>query len=377
MSTIKYNNQTLIDLMNYLRTNSTEVFQDDLLFTNIIQTEKVNSYKLYKEIIQQKGYEDLLGNIFMQWYTANKIMLNFHRHTSDISYVDTNLLLESFGYPYGKYHSQLERQRLGLNINNYFARKGEPQMLVELLRSFNLDNIHLCEVWLNKTFTNDDLYFSMRVIARSGDLYVPDEKINDFKIDFNEVVDADPLWNTGGYTKEDILQRSNDPSQLINLPSMTPYIALGVGSEWIRGRMGWAYINRQVRNEWLTYLYNDPHKSTPGPSDPHYPPVDFNPDKPQQNLQYGDPMEVTPVGNLNRQIYIPGYDNYISLFELVITLSYLYNEVFERNPIATIPNDFKHFELQLGDEYLDDVEMYIDEYNSCFSRPKRKIRYGS
>lgn len=353
---IQINLENFFKIIAYLRDNSSVDFKDEK-FVSIISDEFSKTNEYYEQVINQNTHTDLLGDLIKQWYTANKAFLTQTKMSSNIDMVDTDLLLRSFGYPYSGLHSSSQKKSLCLNINSMYARKCEPEVINDVLKSFGVSNMYLFEYWVRKK--NDQILLVPEVVIRSGVAFL--DNLNELEVELDSAVMSDPHWR---YTEAQLL--ALNAQNKIRLPSLSPYFGVAFASNWLDNRKVILALVRIMRNQYNEWMYGDAHATS---GNILFDPAGFNPDAPQQGLAHGDVTLMTPAGNISRDIYIPSFGNVISLLELMMSISYVYNKTFLRTTTYDEPNELKHYELLLGDEFLDDDVMLVNELNKTYTMP--------
>lgn len=296
----------------------------ETMLESIARNEKVKTEAYFEQVIDQPVYftDDYLRirRFLIDWYSAYRTLLFFHKNLSDIKYINKVLLLESFGYFFHYLNNDATQEFLCYNLNRLYAYKGTPETIIAIIESANILGFKLFEYWLIKD--GEELKFEPRSVFTYDQLNVSELRTYSFSYDY--VTNPDPHWQ---YTASEILALNE--TEPLKLPSMTPYFGLVKIVNWVKDtRIAMAKIKRTVREQ--LSIWND-------------------------------------VGTLPHEILYDPTNQTVSLLELYCSWVYAYYLYYDLDMGIETNSGDKVCEITLPQEIVYDNAVYIDEFERHYN----------
>lgn len=235
-------------------------------------------------------------------------------------------LLELFGYTNHSLLDENTKRSFVQDIARLYKNKGNPSAIRDIINYTIFLDSEIVEFWLSRNRKDNDVFFIGQAVRDSflGKL------IGTINKDYNSLTLSDPHWQ---YTKSQIIELDNNLPGY-GLPSMSPYFTLGINLDLAGLSKGILYLSREAKRQYNIYNTN-------------------------KNLFINE--------QLNR---ISSFDGYLSILELLLTTSYLYNYRFNRN--ATIEPGTKIMSWNptspnsTSDQFIADYNKYFE--SNLFAR---------
>jgi len=296
---------------------------------------KEDSENYFSVVLDQGIYntDDYLKfrTFLIYWYAGFKT-LNYEEKTkSDIDIVDKDLLLQSLGYTLYYLHNDANKKILSTTISDLYSIKGSPLSIQQAFTLLGLNNFTIYEYWLYVSSDNTTLYLQPEAITDTSLVTSFDNAYNFLTKSLSSVTVDDPHWY---YTESEII--SINDSEPLGLPSLTPYIGLASANDWIyQSKLIMSRTSRIIKMQYNELINNN-----------------IQPPK----IYYFSPL-----------------DSNLSILEIVLSLSYLYNTIYGRTnePQRNGIDEFI-YQFQGDKNILTDDVVFINEFNDAFRVPKTK-----
>jgi len=217
----------------------------------LAQAERTKANSYFVNVIDQIPHstEDYkrLRSFLIDLYATHRTIANLSSQSSDprsMANEQLDELFRSFGYQYSTILRQASPEPLESKINlfldlvNLYKIKGTPRGLLEVLQYYGVPKLDIYSFWLRLN-EQGNLEFRGNVVA--GTTLNP----SSITLDYGLLTSSDPHWL---YTESQIKQLHQ--SNLINLPSKTPYIGIQpvaeIGSET-------SILVRKVQDQYFDY----------------------------------------------------------------------------------------------------------------------------
>ena len=235
-------------------------FLNSKLESTLLDTQDI-SLNFFNNIIEQSIYYSTdwlrFKNLLLDWYTSYSFFMNVHKNISNPEYINKDLMLESFGYPYSSYHNDDVKKSLLLNYVSLLKGKGTPETLRDMLFFTTIQNLYFFEYWLVQDYTKigtDSLNFVPEIVFAPADGSTIN--IDSLSKKYTDLFDKstntwfDPHWF---YEAQDVLNLNSTSD--ITLPSMTPYYGLSFFVDWQASQKNITIkINRMLTDQYNEYI---------------------------------------------------------------------------------------------------------------------------
>lgn len=298
----------------------------------LIET-KTKTETYFKQIVDQPIYKTSdylrLRKFLIYWYASFNTISSQEKKTSDINFIDKGLLLRSLGYELYTEHSDIHQKTLCTQLSDIWAQKGTHLAMSKMTSMLDISNFTLYEYWLDRDTSDNQLRFTPTAIQdlsySTGSLALDPPPVKPF----STVVQNDPHWYM---TEADIAEA--EANNEIGMPSLTPYVGVVSANDWIKNsKFVTAYANRICNDTYEDYLNN-----------------------PNFNLR-----------DYQKYYFYVTSEN-ISMFELYLSIGYVYNSIYNRKLDARDGETERVFHFNDSDETLYDEVQYITEFNKVFTR---------
>jgi hypothetical protein len=243
-------------IMRYLKDGYYNSNELELAVRIIADNEKQLSTNFFKSTLDQTCFEKddylKLRNMIIDWYAAFKTLVTLQKNSSD-AFSQTNFqlneLFKSFGYlPSTEIVPLISKANFFLDLVNFYKIKGTPNTIANILEYYGFSDININEYWLLKN-NIDQLVFRPENIINSVNYDSLVENNHDITYDF--VTSKDPHWY---YTEQQI--NDNLTTNLISLPSKSPYFSLTTNLYLNRITSAMAIMSKVIRDQYDAYNLN-------------------------------------------------------------------------------------------------------------------------
>ena len=350
------------EILELLRNPDIEFVDTNLDKITILQAKsvKTNTDSLLKQIFDQPSFSTYdhqnFRRLLLDWYASHRTITNKIKNLTDVfalSNSELNEVLLCYGFPYPDRILNINNKRLLiLDLINIYSKKGTPSAIHDILFYFGAHNYVLYEWWIKR--------YKGRFVAHSqGVMPVDKREYRRRRVNLEEITRKDPLWQLTiqemeklyfeGLLKErerlELNQKYStepvtDPKYLITLPSISPYFSLESTLDINKLNPILSIINKQIQEEYERWLITG---------------------------------ELTDEIQINNYVYLEKYPSDISLLELVLIISYLFD--------GTFSSDGTHMYMYTkdldttGDGYTDvDFSSLLKEYEELKKRSVNMLR---
>lgn len=212
-------------IMNFIKNNTSGNLTE--IERALAKAEQAKSERYFATVIDQVPFRSSadyarLRNFLRDLYSTHKTLGTTGQQISDPrtlpnSHLDE--LFRSFGYPHSTQLRSFDETAPELKVNlfldlvNLYKIKGTPRSIFEALQYYGLDNLDIYEFWVEKASPGKLIFRGDKVIGTTSTTQII--------LPFDFITVDDPHWFQ---TSSQIL--ALDQSNLINLPSKTPYIGV-------------------------------------------------------------------------------------------------------------------------------------------------------
>ncbi len=220
--------------------------------------EKEKSKQFFETVLDQPPHfskdHKRIRNFILDWYSANKSLISKSRQVMDLQILtntELNELIKGFGFPFPRdIITKSHKIKFLTNLIELYKRKGTAYTLSFVLKLYGLTEVIISEWWMKYDGTrNNSLFLESKPIYpiefRHNESFVLDKPYERFS--------WDPYWQQ---SKEEIISAYNDSSNLINLPSITPYISIQAFTRLADLNLAVAIMQRKVYETlsfWMAY----------------------------------------------------------------------------------------------------------------------------
>lgn len=216
--------QDFIDLLNYLKTGTTDTALDPntmvLAKAERATTTSLFSDKLDASVFMSEDYKRL-RLFLMDWYAAHKTMVSTQKRAHDVFSLPKshlNELMASFGFDIELDNiSVVNEANFFLDLVNLYKIKGSPKSLIQLLGYYGMSRMDLLEYWLQYDESGNLIFRPNIVISSETEL----EAAQSSDIPYESMVKDDPHWFI---TREQIEALFNNKQ--ISFPIKSPYFGI-------------------------------------------------------------------------------------------------------------------------------------------------------
>ena len=221
----------------------------------VADSEKNVAENFFKSTLDQPAFEKddylRLRGFIVDWYASLRSIVTIQKNASDafaLTNFQINELFKSFGYtPSVDIVPLNAKSSFFLDLVNFYKIKGTPNTISNVLEYYGFSDTNINEYWLLKNGDGKLVFRPETTIASST--YDPNI-IDKHDVAFDVMTAKDPHWY---YTYQDI--ENQLLSNLISLPSKTPYFSLTTNFYLNRLSAAIAIMSKVVRDEYVRY-YN-------------------------------------------------------------------------------------------------------------------------
>ena len=201
---------------------------------SLAKSEKANAKFLFENRLDQNVFatDDYkrIRKFLIDWYASHKTLTTIQKKYPDPYSMSGDILDEvfrSFGYNFSTNivtkgsiinHNKIN---LLLDLVNLYRIKGTPDSILGSLKYYGFNDIDLIEFFLKKE-TENKLVFESTIVASNGNTGTTLLKKY---TEFDTMISGDPHWFM---SEQDILTYIDSTSNLIALPSKSPYFSLRI-----------------------------------------------------------------------------------------------------------------------------------------------------
>lgn len=321
--------EDFFQILDFLRDNedvgelSPEIRQ--LALNSKIQAETFFSKVLDCAAYNSDDYNRLRG-LIIDWYASLKTFQDLGKGTTDAFSLPGTLLnysLQNFGMKYGSGIQDITDKALFLyNLCELYKIKGTPQSLKSAIEFFGLYDIQIYEWWLYHDEVLDKLFIKSSYVDLGG--IVP-ETVPVRVVPYEYVLLDGHWW----YQEQNVIDIHKGGSTPLRLPSITPFFSVTATAKLSTLFSTYSIISREISDQWYYFL---------------------------------DEGTIEP----ERSIYFDYFGGSISVLELILSISHIYNNWTSR----TQGSDDLYYVHYSGDET--EYDIIIDEYNELIKRPSSR-----
>lgn len=253
-----YANEQVNQMLDYLINSRSASLNLDKSLSTLAYGEKESTKSFFKTVLDQPPHitkdHIRIRRFIIDWYSAHKTLVTKSRKSTDLQLLrsdEINELIKGFGFPYPRFITgKSNKISFLLNLINLYKRKGTSYSLYYVLKLYGLTDIIISEWWLKYDKSRiDQLYLESNAVYpekfRNLNRYILNKPFESFNFD--------PYWQQ---SKEELLSNYNDSSNLITLPSITPYISIQSYSRLSDLNLAIAIMQRKFHETfsfWLGY----------------------------------------------------------------------------------------------------------------------------
>jgi len=296
---------------------------------NLANNTKIRTQNFFSRVIDQVPFNssdyNRLRKMLIDWYSSLATFQDLQKTSSDASSLPHNLLnraCRGFGFAYADgIGTRIDKALFLYSLCELYKIKGTPKSMKSALEFFGVYDVQIYEWWLKNDPVLDQLFIHSKPIDLGG---IEVEKLEIQKVPYNQFKFDNHWW----YTEQEI--KDIDNQSCIALPSITPYFSIQASANILKLKQLYGIIARKINDE-----YVDVHDN------------------------------LIP---LDRVIFVETYNINLSILELILSISHIYNTWSGRTYGSNSPN----YEYYQGDET--DFDVIVDEYNQVLRRPPDRDR---
>ena len=239
--------EDLFKIIDYLK--GLDVPELDSTVKAIASGDKSKVEQFFKKVIDIPAYSTndylMLRSFIIDWYTSIRSLATVARKSTDIySMTSENIdeLFRSFGYPYSsQILSKNQKVALFLDLVDLYKKKGSPQSIFRALQYHGVAKTELAEMWLMRNDAGELVFRGRKLLPEPESL----RECSFPEMPFYKATSNDPHWTQ---TESDIIRL--EQSNLIRLPSITPYFGIRTFVSLIEERIAYAIVEREVQDQY-------------------------------------------------------------------------------------------------------------------------------
>jgi hypothetical protein len=319
------NQNDFFAILKFLKEDASEDVPEEV--RNIAKNTKLRTQDFFTKVIDQVPFNssdyNRLRKLLIDWYSSLATFQDLEKSSSDaftLPHKLLNISCRGFGFPYADgIGSRVDKALFLYSLTELYKIKGSPKSIKSALEFFGVYDVQIFEWWIKNDPILDSLFIHSKPVDLGG---VNIEALEVQKIPYNHFTFDNHWW----YSQEQIQAKNNELP--INLPSITPYFSIQASANIQKLVQLYGIISRKISD-----TYTDFHDNGIA---------------------------------LDRSIFVNEYNESLSLLEIILSISHLYN-TWSNRTTGSSSIDYEHYR---GD--TEDFDVIIDEYNQVISRPNTR-----